>query len=126
MSQRNLEIVRKLFADLEATDLAGALSLFHPDVEWSPTEGSYRGVEGVGAHWIEWMEPWDEHRIEPVELIEAGDDGVIATIHLTARGEHSGMEIDQHFFQVYTVQEGKITRMVEFVDRASALESAGL
>jgi uncharacterized protein len=125
MSQRNLEIVRKLFADLEATDLAGALSLFHPEVEWSPTEGTYRGIEGVGSHWIEWMEPWDEHRIEPVELIEAGEN-VIATIHLTARGEHSGMEIDQHFFQVYTVREGKITRMVEFVDRASALEAAGL
>jgi hypothetical protein len=36
------------------------------------------------------------------------------------------MEIDQRFFQVYAVGNGKIIRMVEFVRRAEALEAAGL
>jgi ketosteroid isomerase-like protein len=48
------------------------------------------------------------------------------TIHLTARGAQSRIEIDQRFFQVYTLRDGKISRMVEFVDRARALEAVGL
>jgi ketosteroid isomerase-like protein len=36
------------------------------------------------------------------------------------------MEVDQRFFQVYTVRDGKIRRMDEYVDRARALEAAGL
>jgi ketosteroid isomerase-like protein len=38
----------------------------------------------------------------------------------------SAMEIDQRFFQVYAVGDGKITRMVEFARRTKALEAAGL
>jgi ketosteroid isomerase-like protein len=36
------------------------------------------------------------------------------------------MEVDQRFFQVYTVSDGKIIRMVEFGARDQALEAAGL
>ena len=79
----------------------------------------------MGTHWSEWIELWEEHRVEPEEFIEC-EKGVLATIHLTGRGAGSGMEVDQRFFQVYTVHEGKIRRMVEFVDRSRALEEAGL
>ena len=77
---------------------------------------NYRGIEGVGSHFIEWMEPWDVHHIEPEEFVDH-DDRVLVTIHVTARGGQSGMEIDQRFFQVYTVRHAKIRRMVEYVDR---------
>jgi ketosteroid isomerase-like protein len=127
MSQENVEVVRQLFAALGREDFPAALQLFDSDVEWSTTEGGdYRGIEGVTNSYVEWMEPWQEHNIEPEEFIESGDDQVLATIHLTARGEHSGMEIDQRFFQVYTLREEKIIRMVEYLDRARALEAAGL
>jgi ketosteroid isomerase-like protein len=125
MSERDVGVVQRLFSALEADDFATALGLFDAEVEWSPTEGSYHGIEGVGASFIEWMEPWDEHRIEPEEFVE-GDDRVLVTVHLTARGQESRLEVDQRFFQVYTVRDGKISRMVEYVDRARALEAAGL
>jgi ketosteroid isomerase-like protein len=125
MSEENVEVVKRLFSALEADDLATALQVFDAEVEWSPMEGTYHGIEGVGASFIEWMEPWDEHRIEPEEFLQ-GDDRVLVSVHLTARGRGSGMEVDQHFFQVYTVRDEKISRMVEYVDRARALEAAGL
>jgi uncharacterized protein len=125
MSEENVGVVQRLFSALEADDFAAALELFDAEVEWSPMEGSYRGVEGVGASFIEWLEPWDEHRIEAEEFVE-GDDRVFVTVHLTARGQGSGLEVDQRFFQVYTVRDGKIRRMVEYVDRARALDAAGL
>ena len=50
---------------------------------------------------------------------------MLATIHVTARGGHSGMVIDQRFFQLYTVREGKVSRMVEYVDRDRAVRALG-
>jgi uncharacterized protein len=125
MSDENVGVVKQLFLALETDDFATALQLFDAEVEWSPTEGTYHGIEGVGTSFIEWMEPWDEHHIEPEEFVQ-GDDRVLVTVHLTARGQGSGMEINQRFFQVYTVRDGKIRRMVEYLDRARALEAAGL
>src|SRR5438876_565391 len=122
MSQENVDVIRRLFSALEESDLAAALDTFDPEVTWSPTEGDYRGIEGVGSHFIEWMEPWDVHHIEPEEFVDH-DDRVLVTIHVTARGGQSGMEIDQRFFQVYTVRHAKIRRMVEYVDRDQAVRA---
>jgi ketosteroid isomerase-like protein len=125
MSEENVDVVRKLFAVLDRQDWRAALAFFDPEVEWSPTEGTYRGLEGLASSVAEWLEPWEEHHIEAEEFTEAGNQ-VLAVVHLTGRGAGSGMEIDQRFFQVYAVSNGKIIRMVEFVTRDEALEAAGL
>jgi ketosteroid isomerase-like protein len=125
MSQENVEAVRGLFAALERQDWEAALGVFDPEVEWSPTEGTFHGPEGVVSSLAEWLEPWEEHNIEAEEFMEVGNK-VLAVIHLVGRGAGSGMEIDQRFFQVYAVRDGKIVRMVEFVRRAEALEAAGV
>jgi ketosteroid isomerase-like protein len=125
MSQENVDVVRGLFAALENQDWEAALGLFDPEVEWSPTEGTFRGPEGVVSSLAEWLEPWEEHHVDAEEFKDAGDQ-VVAVIHLTGRGTGSGMEIDQRFFQVYGVRSGKIVRMVEFIRRAEALEAIGL
>jgi ketosteroid isomerase-like protein len=119
------EVVRKLYEVVEKDDWAAALQFFDPEVEWLPTEGEYHGLEGVGASFVEWMEPWDEHTVKLEEAVGSGDRA-LATVRLTARGGHSGMEIDQVFFQVFTVRDGKIVRMVEYVERGPAAEAAGL
>jgi ketosteroid isomerase-like protein len=125
MSEENVDVVRKLFAVLDRQDWRAALAFFDPEVEWSPTEGTYRGLEGLASSVAEWLEPWEEHHIEAEEFTEVGNQ-VLAVVHLTGRGAGSGMEIDQRFFQVYAVSNGKIIRMVEFVTRDEALEAAGL
>src|SRR5436189_4697265 len=96
MSQENVDAVRGLFAALDGQDWEAALGLFDPEVEWSPTEGTFRGLEGVVSSLAEWLEPWEEHHIEAEEFAEVGDR-VVAVIHLTGRGAGSGMEIDQRF-----------------------------
>ena len=125
MSQENVEVVRRLFTTLDSQDWEAALGLFDPEVEWSPTEGNFHGLEGVVTSLAEWLEPWEEHNIEAEEFMAVGNK-VLAVIHLTGRTAGSRMQIDQRFFQVYAVRNGKITRMVEFVRRAEALEAAGL
>ena len=41
-------------------------------------------------------------------------------------GRASKIEVDELVFNGFTVREGKIVRKVEFMDRAEALEAAGL
>ena len=116
-------MVRELFRALDEEDFAAAVQLFHPDVEWRPTEGAYSGLEGVAAHLVEWLEPWDEHRLVAEQFTDHGNR-VIAEIHITARGERSGMEIDQRFFHLYSLDGGRIRRMDEYVTREEAVEAA--
>jgi hypothetical protein len=49
---------------------------------------------------------------------------VLAEIHLTGRGEASGMTIDQRFFQLYRVDGGLIRQMDEFLTRHEAIAAA--
>jgi uncharacterized protein len=125
MPEDSVEVVRKLFAALDGENYEDVLGLFDPEVEWLPAEGSYAGIEGVVQSFIDWMEPWDEHTVILEETTASGQK-VLAVVHLTGRGSSSGMEIDQRFFQVYTLREGKIIRMDEFVDRDPAAKAAGL
>ena len=125
MSQENVEIVRELFTAIDSQDWEAALGLFDPAVEWSPTEGTFQGHEGLVTSLMEWLEPWEEHRIEAEEFTKAGDQ-VLAVIRLIGRMAGSRMEVDQRFFQVYTVSNGAIIRMVELGTRDQALEAAGL
>jgi ketosteroid isomerase-like protein len=125
MSQEEVEVVRRLFTAIDSEDWEDALGLFDPTVEWSATEGTFHGLEGLLTSLIEWLEPWEEHRIEAEEVTKAGDR-VLAVVHLAGRMGGSRMEVDQRFFQVYTVSNGKIIRMVEFGTRDDALEAAGL
>ena len=123
MSQEHIEVVRRLFVGFDREDWAAALELFDQAVEWSSTEGIYHGPEGVLNSLVEWFEPWEEHHVEVDEVIDIGDQ-VLAVLHLSARARQSGMEIDQRFFQLYTVRAGRIIRMAEFLTRDEAVEAA--
>ena len=48
------------------------------------------------------------------------------TIHVRARGAASGIEVDARSHQVYTLRDGKLVRMDEFLVRDEALDAAGL
>jgi hypothetical protein len=45
---------------------------------------------------------------------------------LTARGKDTGVETQQYFWSVAWITDGKVTRRQVFLDRAEALEAAGL
>ena len=125
MADPNVEVVRGLFRAFDEEDYAAALRLFHPEVEWNPSEGAYRGLEGLAQAMVEWLEPWDEHDVVGEGFVAAGET-VVAEVHLSARGKGSGMQIDQRFFQVYRFENGQIKRMDEYLSRAEAVAAAGL
>jgi hypothetical protein len=126
MSRENVEIVRRGYDAYDQGDIDAVLETFHPDIEWKQVEqpNAVHGHSGVLRAWEEWSEPFEEDlRAEVQELIDAGDQ-VVAVVRHRGSGRESGIEVDMRTYLVYTVSEGKVVRMVEYLTKEEAL--AGL
>jgi ketosteroid isomerase-like protein len=131
MSEENVEIVRRCYGFLTDRDFSAVAELAHPDVVIDLTRNvfnpaTYRGLDGV-RRWVEGVdEIWDDFQMEPEELIDAGDK-VFAVVRLSGKGRGSGIEADMGVFGIWTLREGKVSRLTGgYRDRAEALEAAGL
>ena len=69
---------------------------------------------------------FDEFRIDPIELIDAGEDKVVAVLRLSGRAELSGVETDLTYAELDTLRDGKMARARQYWTKAEALEAAGL
>jgi uncharacterized protein len=132
MSSQDIEILRRGYRAFGERDISFVLSFVHPDVELEVyterpdiADRVYRGHEGFLRNLAEMTDVFDDFRIEVEEFIE-GDDRVVAVVRARGRGRSSGVDIDQRLFHVWTVQEGKATRLEIHSDRARALEAAGI
>ena len=127
MSQENVELVRRCLWALE-NDTDAFRDTLHPEVEWFPFEENQRrlyGVEAAMRNRNEWLDTWDEHRIDLEEVIEQGDS-VVASIHITARGKASGVKTDVRFYPHAKIRDHRIVYIFDHSDRAAALKAAGL
>jgi ketosteroid isomerase-like protein len=80
------------------------------------------------AYAEDWVEKLDDVRFEVVEVIDAGDDTVIAVTRGIGRpkGTSAEAELTLSFATVITIRDGKIARGREYWTREEALEAAGL
>jgi len=126
MSRANVEVVRELIDAYLRGDYATAAGYLAPDVVYETgQEVPAHGPEAVKAMWERWESDWEELETTPSEFIDAGDQ-VLVAIHYSRRGRASGIELEDSFFAVYTLRDGKCVRKVEFRDRSDAMRAAGL
>jgi ketosteroid isomerase-like protein len=128
MSEENVEIVRRAFAyeHYGVGDRAEAEAIFDPHVVMNPTEeGPLSGLDAMRADFERWASAFEELRVTAEEIIDAGDQ-VVVVAHHKGRGRQSGVEVDTRFYEVYTLREGKVSRVDEFNEMAEALDAAGL
>jgi ketosteroid isomerase-like protein len=131
MSEENVQIVREGFerfmatnefvADLSTDDFVWDMSNFHG---W-PEQQVYEGAAGVGAFLREWLDAWEDWQLEVESLHDAGDK-VVALVRQRGISKAAGMPVEMSFAQVFTVRDGKQTRMEMYSDRDEALAAAGL
>ena len=72
-----------------------------------------------------WTEDF-EWSIDLERLIDAGDDRVVAMFHQHATGKASGATVELHMALLYELENRRVIRMRNFLDRAEALEAVGL
>ena len=102
------------------------------DVDYRAVEGALddhgpiHGKAELRAYLQDWLDMFDDFKMEPAELIDAGEDRVIAVTRLSGRAKLSGVETDLTFAVLYTVRDGKVVRGREYWTKEQALEAAGL
>ena len=130
MSEENVELMRQALAALLRRDRPAWLALHDEDMEAIPIrdwpESEVRGREAVWDFMVKMIDAWDPAPISDVEFRDAGADKVLAHQSADFRGRGSGAEVEFEYWVVSTIQDGKIRRGQWFVDRAEALEAAGL
>ena len=132
MSQENVEIVRRTVEAILRGDWEQAAQLLDPDAEGHGTVGGLsegevlRGVTQL-RHSFEQedAEAWDERRLKAEEFIDAGDR-VVVLVREFRRGRGSGIELETDTAAVFEVRDGRVVRIQGYMDRAEALEAAGL
>ena len=129
MAEGNVEIVRRTVDLWNRRDIEGALAGTHEDFEmdWSnsigPLKGVYRGREEVRRMWEAFLDAWDELTWDPLEVIDLEDDRVILVNRVRMRGKGSGVDVDATGVQLWTLREGKLTRVKLFQTKAEAFEA---
>ena len=88
-------------------------------------DGVVYGNDAVLANYKRWNEAWEVAETTLEAVIGRGDR-VFLTARFQGRGRASGIEIDTHLYEVYTLRDGKVLRIDEYEHRAEALEAAGL
>ena len=133
MSEENVEILRRASEAFRRGDWMAATEPVHPEIEMDATRVPvpelarvYRGPEEVARFWLQWLEAWGDQEYEE-EWIDAGDQVVMWVTGHRLSGRGSGVEVAlPPYAWVVRVRDGKIVRSTMFMDKAEALEAAGL
>ena len=132
MSQENIEVVNVAYEAFARGGLDRFMEHFTDDVDYRTVEGApddsgpIHGKDAIRAWLQDWIDTFDEFWFEPVELIDAGEDIVVAVERFGGRAKLSGIETDQTEAVVYSIRDGKLARCREYATRHEALQAAGL
>jgi ketosteroid isomerase-like protein len=130
MSQENVELVQRGYERLATTgqfvtnatpDFVWDMSNFHG---W-PEQKLYEGIEGAQTFQDEWTAAWDDWELDVEALHDAGDK-VVVVARQRGRSKAAGLPVDMFFAQVWTLRDGKTTRMEMYSDPNEALKAVGL
>jgi ketosteroid isomerase-like protein len=130
MSQENVEILKHSFEEAPE-DPEPFFAMFDENVEWDMSGGPFPiqkkvyGPEAVGEFFRIRAGTFDDWDFEAEEVIDA-ESSVFVCFHQWGRGKGSGIPVENRFFTVFTFERGKVIRYPAFMDRADALEAAGL
>jgi ketosteroid isomerase-like protein len=132
MAHENVEIVRRSWQAFVDGGLDALIEYFDPEINWRAIEGApddvgeMHGKDAVRHYLQDWLDTFEGITSIPTELIDAGDDLVVAALHVTGRARLSGIETELCYAVAYTVRDGRIVRGREYADRDEALKAVGL
>ena len=102
----------------------------HPDIEWviareHPDARTVAGHEAVAEYQRDWQEMLPEVRAEFDRVLDAGEK-VLGIGTVRGKGAGSGADVRVPIAFLFTIRDGLITRVEEYLDPVEALDAAGL
>ena len=130
MSQQNVEFVLDGYARFNAGERRPELWFWHSDAEYhaareDPDSAVHRGIDAMRTQFQGWVDAYPDLTVEPLEAKVSGDQ-VFLWVRFKGHGAASGIPLEMELAHVVTMRDGRAARTVEFMDRAEALEAAGL
>jgi ketosteroid isomerase-like protein len=131
MSQENVEVVRSMY---RPGDPSRFFELLHEAVQVDVSKAPllpdhpdlFGGRDAALDLYRHYWGTWDKYVLEPVEIIDAGQDRVLVVQDERGIGRGSGAPFERRWAVLYTMREAKIVRIEHFSERPEALEAAGL
>jgi ketosteroid isomerase-like protein len=130
MSQENVDRVERAFAAFSSGDLETAFEFIDPSFEVNDrvvpeANPSERGPDALIANAGLVWEAFGDIAWEPREILDR-EDRILVRVHMSAKGHHTSLPIDEDVGHVYTMRQGKAVRLDIFRTWGEALEAAGL
>ena len=132
MSQENVEIVRRWWDGFNEDGMP-PLALCDEEIQIRnppdlPVSGLFEGHDGVRRWRDQTFEIVDTARVEADDIVDVHGDGttVLMLLRVTGTASHTGIEIDYEWAAIWTMRDGKLLRAQGYLNRADALEAAGL
>jgi hypothetical protein len=132
MPRENVQLLRSIYADWGRGDFSSA-EWAHPEIEFVVADaidaGSWTGLAAMAQAWRDWLDTWEQYRVEVDEYRELDDERVLVLMLHCGRGKSSGLDVGRTKragANVFHVSDGSVTRLVLYWDRERALADLGL
>jgi uncharacterized protein len=118
----NIQLIKELYAAMGQSTMDAVLALLSDDVEFvvpGPASvgaaGTWRGHAGV-RECLRLLRGGQENQsIEFLDFI-AEHDKVVVLLHVRARSLATGKSFESDIVHLFTIRDGKITRLLDFFD----------
>lgn len=118
VSRRDFELRRVFFAPDVESELP-------PGTQTLGLSGVFRGDAAMEQAIGEFADSWDSWELVPAYILDLGDR-VLNLGFFRARGQASGVQLEQEYAQLVTVREGLVTRDEGWFSWEEGLQAAGL
>jgi ketosteroid isomerase-like protein len=114
--RQNVEVTTAAFEAFARGDTEGLLALADPEVvvympTTLPNSGTYRGHAGY-LQWIgQWLEAWEDFRIEVIAMTPVGRRHVVVDTHQRGVGRGSGIAVEQDMIYMTEIGDGRFVAL---------------
>ncbi len=135
MSRENVEIVRRVLGSdvIDATEpgvVEGIVERLPAEIEFEedprfPEAGVYRGRSELLGYYRQFTSEFERFVFEVEEIVSTGPADVLVLFRLSGLGSGSSATFEFRPAWLFTVRDGRVTRIKAYLDRDEALEATG-
>ena len=131
MSERNVELTRRVNEAFNARDIEAMIALCDPSIEFHSTFAAvggaiYHGHDGMRRYQRDMVDAWgDEVRADPEAYFDLGEH-TLGFLVFHGHGRHSGAEVAMPIALVTGWRDELLVYMKGYADRGDAMSDLGV
>jgi ketosteroid isomerase-like protein len=116
-AEQSIELARRAFNALAEGGVEAMLEYVHPEFEMETLPGiaaepqRYEGHDGLRRWFSSFYEVMDEIIVEPRDMTALGPDRILIHFRMSARGQTSGIAVEQEARAVATLRDELLARL---------------